>query len=338
MKKLLSKCINGETLSSIEAEESMLQIMEGEATASQIASFLSILRYRGETKEEIIGFTKAMKKQMISLEYNDEVIDTCGTGGDGISTFNISTASALVVAATGTKVAKHGNRAVSSKSGSADVLELLGIPIQTTPIEAKTALDENHMSFLFAPLYHASMKNAVTPRKEIGFRTVFNLIGPLANPANTKKQVIGVFSTDYAERMAEALRELGSEHVLLVTGRDGIDELSISTETDIVELKDGEIKRYSIAPEDVNLKKGCLEEIQVQTPIESATLIQKIFTGDSNQSAKNIVALNAGAALYVAGTAKTLIEGVQLALQALSSGKVYDHLQTIVREKEEKYA
>ncbi|TXC93285.1 anthranilate phosphoribosyltransferase [Metabacillus litoralis] len=338
MKKLLAHCIEGNTLSEEQAEQVMNSIMTGNATPSQIASLVSIMRLRGETVDELVGFTKSMKQHMTSIQYDSDVVDTCGTGGDGASTFNISTAAAIVVSSLKVKVAKHGNRAISSKSGSADVLEKLGINIQTSLEEAVKSLNEQNMSFLFAPMFHSSMKHAVNPRKEIGFRTVFNLLGPLSNPANAKRQIIGVFSTDYAEKMAEALKRLGAEHVLLVTGRDGLDEISISTETDVVELKNGTISRYVLHPKDVGLIEGNNVELKVSNAEDSAKLIEQIFRGEGPVSAENIVAINAGAALYVANHVKTLDIGVILAKEAIRNGVALKQLQMLRHQREENYA
>ncbi|MFC4183858.1 anthranilate phosphoribosyltransferase [Saccharococcus thermophilus] len=338
LKQLLHKCVDGYVLTEEEAYEAMMTIMSGEATASQIASFLSILRLRGETVDELTGFVRAMRSRMMALDYEEEVIDTCGTGGDGASTFNISTAAAIVVSSLGVKVAKHGNRAVSSKSGSADVLEALRIGIQTTPEEAKKALKTKGLAFLFAPLYHSAMKHAALPRKEIGFRTVFNLIGPLANPARCKRQVIGVYSTQYAEKLAETLRRLGSEHVLFVTGKDGIDECSIAAETDVVELKHGEIRRFVITPEQYGLARGKLEHIQVHTVQQSAELLKAVMEGKANESATNIVIFNAGVALYAAGKAGTIHEGVEMAKEALMTKKAYEQFERLRLKEVEQYA
>lgn len=338
MKELLAACIEGKTLTEEQAEGVMNLIMSGNATPSQISSLVSIMRFRGETVDEIVGFTKSMKKHMSALNYDCDVVDTCGTGGDGASTFNISTASAIVVSSLNVKVAKHGNRAFTSKSGSADVLEKLGVNIQTTHEQAVESLKNQNMSFLFAPMFHSSMKHAVNPRKEIGFRTVFNLLGPLANPANAKRQVIGVFSTKYAEKMAEALKRLGAEHVLLVTGRDGLDEITISGETDVVELKNGKITRYVLHPTDLGVMEGNIEEIKVADAQESAELIENIFKGKGPQSAENIVALNAGAALYVADTVQSLADGVILAKEAIKSGKALNQLNILRHQVEGHYA
>jgi len=334
-KDLLNKCVNGSCLTEQEAYTMMDEIMSGNATASQIASLLSILRFRGETVEEMTGFAKSMRSHMTPIHYEQEVIDTCGTGGDGASTFNISTSSAIVASALGVKVAKHGNRAVSSKSGSADVLEYLGIDIQSSREEAVEALNKYGMSFLFAPLYHSAMKHAVAPRKEIGFRTIFNLLGPLANPARCKRQVLGVYSTEYAEKMAHTLKNLGSEHVVFVTGRDGLDECTITTETDVVELKDGEIHRFVLDPESVGLTRGELADIQVSTVEQSAIIVKKVLSGEmkENNSALNIVLLNSGVAVYVAGKAASIKEGVQMAKQAIYDGTVRSHFNNLRTRK-----
>ncbi|MEC2077464.1 anthranilate phosphoribosyltransferase [Metabacillus fastidiosus] len=338
MKQLLARCIEGKTLTEAEAEYVMDQIMTGNATSSQIASLISILRFRGETVDEIVGFAKSMKNHMKALNCPFDLVDTCGTGGDGASTFNISTAAALVVSSLKVKVAKHGNRAFSSKSGSADVLETLGINIQTTEEEAIESLKNDNMTFLFAPMFHSSMKHAVTPRKEVGFRTVFNILGPLANPANAKRQVIGVFSNVYAEKLAYALERLGAEHVLLVTGHDGLDEISITCPTDVVELKNGKITKYTVSPEELGCESGNLSEIQVADSVESAKLIRDIFSGQGPESAVNIVALNAGAALYVAGKVDNLKDGALMAKDAINSGIALEQLNTLTRKREENYA
>ncbi|AGT32517.1 anthranilate phosphoribosyltransferase [Geobacillus genomosp. 3] len=329
LKRLLSKCAEGKTLTEEEAYEAMAAVMDGEATDSQIASLLSMLRLRGETIDELTGFVRAMRDRMMAIDVGNDVIDTCGTGGDGAATFNVSTAAAIVISSLGVKVAKHGNRAVSSKSGSADVLERLGIDIQSSPDAAKQALETKGLTFLFAPLYHAAMKHASGPRKEIGFRTVFNLIGPLANPARCKRQVVGVYSTRYAEKLAETMRRLGSEHVLFVTGRDGLDECSIAAETDVVELKGGEIRRFVITPEEVGLPRGELADVQVRNPEESAALLEAVMTATAPASAMNIVALNAGVALYAAGKAGTIADGVAMAKDAILSKTAYEQLQRL---------
>jgi anthranilate phosphoribosyltransferase len=331
---LLKKCMKGETLSASEAEQLMDGIMEGDTTPAQIASLLTLLTYRGETVEEITGFVRGMRKKMVPIQVGiEDVIDTCGTGGDGASPFNISTASAIVASSLGAKITKHGNRAVSSKSGSADVLEYLGIPIQATGEQAVRSLRETGMTFLFAPMYHPAMKYAAQPRKELGFRTVFNALGPLANPARCQRQVIGVYSLALAQKLAQALVELDARHVLLVAGRDGLDEISASAETDVVEVKDGEIVQYVIQPEDFELKRGNIEEMVVQNAEESAEVILQVLQNKGNKSAVNAVLLNAGAALYVAGKTDSLHKGVQLAGYALDSGTAYRQLLALQNDE-----
>ncbi|ELK48853.1 anthranilate phosphoribosyltransferase [Halobacillus sp. ACCC02827] len=335
MKELLNRVVSGEVMDEQQAFETMNGIMQGEVTTAQLTSLLSIMRFRGETVEEMTGFVRAMRANMTKLDVHDStIIDTCGTGGDGASTFNISTAVSIVLASMGVKVAKHGNRKVSSKSGSADVLEMLGIPIDTTPAEGAKALQDKGMTFLFAPLYHQAMKHAGPARQELGFRTIFNLLGPMSNPANAKRQLIGIYSTDYAEKMAETLKELGSERVLLATGRDGLDEITITGVTDIVELNEGSITRYTITPEDFGLSRGSLDDIKASEPSESAAIIKEIFYGESNQSAVDIVKMNAAAGLYVAGKADDLHEGVKQVEEALRTGVTKDYFESIVTERE----
>ncbi|WP_209122598.1 anthranilate phosphoribosyltransferase [Alkalihalobacillus sp. BA299] len=334
LKEMLQKCIQGEELTEQEAKSVMDEIMSGAATHSQIASLLTVLRFRGESLNEMVGFAKSMKEHAISIPHNEKgVIDTCGTGGDHAKTFNISTATAIVLSSLGVTVAKHGNRSVSSKSGSADVLEELDIQIQTTPEEAANALREKKMSFLFAPLYHVAMKNVAIPRKEIGFRSIFNLLGPLVNPANAEAQLMGVFDEKYGELMAETLRELGIKRAMLVTGAEGLDEISINTNTFVTELKDGKLSKYVLTPEDVRLPRGPLTDIQVNTPKESAQVILNIFQGGNNETARNIVAFNAGAGLYVANKVSTIKEGVDEVLKALSNGTVYDQFINLQEER-----
>ncbi|MBN8432958.1 anthranilate phosphoribosyltransferase [Priestia flexa] len=333
-KELLSKCLNGETLSAVEAQELMNDIMNGQVPPTQIASILTLLTYRGETVEEIVGFVKGMRNNMntISIRY-ENVIDTCGTGGDGASTFNISTASAIVASAAGVKVAKHGNRAVSSKSGSADVLERLGVDIQGEKTEVEEALERVNMSFLFAPLYHPAMKHVAQTRRELGFRTVFNALGPLANPTNCSKQVIGVYSIDLARKLAQALVQLKAKHVLLVCGRDGLDEISVTTETDAVEVKDGRVVEYMLSPESLGVQRGTMKELIVNDAAESAALIQSIFKNGENKIAQSAVAVNAAAAIYVSGAVQTLEQGVVEAMRIIESGQAFEQLQRLKSEE-----
>ncbi|OLO42563.1 anthranilate phosphoribosyltransferase [Alkalihalophilus pseudofirmus] len=333
-KEILQKCIQGEQLTEKEATSAMDEIMSGAATHSQIASLLTVLRFRGETLDEMVGFAKSMKQHSISIPHNEKgVIDTCGTGGDHAKTFNISTATAIVLSSLGVTVAKHGNRSVSSKSGSADVLEQLNIQIQTSPEEAAVVLKEKKMSFLFAPLYHVAMKNVAIPRKELGFRSIFNLLGPLTNPANAEAQLIGVFDEKHGAIMAKTLRELGVKRAMLVTGAEGLDEISISTNTFVTELKEGEISQYVLTPEDVSLPRGPLTDIQVNSPKESAEIILNVFQGGNNETARNIVAFNAGAALYIANKVSSIEEGVKEVTKAIANKTVYEQFMNLQEER-----
>lgn len=333
-KQLLESCAQGNSLTVKEAKGVMDLMMSGEAPEVQIASLLSMLRLRGETVEEMVGFATSMKNHAVSFPHHfHKVIDTCGTGGDGLSTFNISTTTAIVLSACGMKVAKHGNRAVSSKSGSADVLEILNIPIQHNPDQAVKALESKNLCFLFAPLYHHSMKHVASTRKQLGFKTVFNLLGPLVNPARADAQVIGVYDTAKAEKMAYTFRELGGKRALFVTGGEGMDEFSITTYTNVFELKDGEIIQYQISPVDVGLKLGKLSEIEANTAEESADIINEILEGKASESARDIILMNAAAALYCAGEVQSISEGVGHVREILSSGKAYDQLQWLTSEE-----
>lgn len=327
-KKYLQKAINGETFAEDEAKRVMDDIMGGRATASQIASILTILKLRDNTVDELTGFVRSMRAHATSVQHSEELlIDTCGTGGDGSLTFNISTTVAFVLAAKGVPVAKHGNRSVSSKSGSADVLEKLGVSIQTSPDEARKALQQKKMCFLYAPLYHSAIKNAVQPRREIGFRTVFNTLGPMTNPANSSHQLLGVFDRSLAVKMAETLKRLGSKRALLVTGQDGLDECSISADTDVVELKDGKITRFVLTPEEVGLKKQSNDALIASSIEESSVLLKNVLEGTAPEAAMDIVLLNAGAALYTVGVTDSIAEGVHEARKIINSGAAYNKLQ-----------
>jgi anthranilate phosphoribosyltransferase len=334
-KSILKQCAEGKTLTRLEAKAVMDLMMSGHVDAPQVASLLSMMRLRGETVEEMVGFALSMRDHAIAVEHQEQkLLDTCGTGGDDLATFNISTATAILLSACKVKVAKHGNRAVSSKSGSADVLEKLQISVQTSPLEASTALQTKGLCFLFAPLYHQSMKHVAEVRRQLGFKTVFNLLGPLVNPAKANRQVIGVFDKIFAEKMAETLRELGTERAVFVTGGDGLDECSISTYTDVIELMNGNIFRYKLTPEEVGLKRGSLKDIQVSSVEESADLIEKIFSGKANKTAENIVILNSATALYIADEVETIKEGVEKARNTLSSGMGLRQLQLLQIKKE----
>jgi len=317
-------------LSSLDMQTVMRSIMSGEASAAQIAGFMVALRMKGETVDEIAAAAQVMRdlssKVLIDV---DTLVDTCGTGGDGSSTFNVSTASALVAASAGVKIAKHGNRSVSSKCGSADVLEALGVKLDLTPEQMSACVQQVGIGFMFAPMYHGSMKHAIAPRKELGVRTIFNLLGPLTNPAGAKHQVLGVFSDEWLEPIAEVLRALSSQHVLVVHAQDGLDEFSITGPTNVCELRDGDITRYQVIPEDMGLERASLDLIKVNDVQESVAMIRALLAGEAGAAA-DIVALNAGAAIYVAGISTDLSAGVALAKQKLLGGEAATTLQQLV--------
>ncbi len=307
-------------LSGADMREVMRRIMTGEATPAQIGGFLVGLRMKGETVEEIAAAAEVMRELATHINVSGpHLVDTCGTGGDGVHTFNISTAAAFVVAAAGGKVAKHGNRSVSSKSGSADVLEAAGVSLDLTPEQVARCVSEIGVGFLFAPKFHAAMKHAIGPRREMGVRTIFNLLGPLTNPAGAPNQVIGVFAVQWVEPLAEVLQKLGSKHVLVVHAEDGMDEISIGAPTRVAELKDGRVRVFTIQPEQFGFSRGDVKKLGVTSPAESLAIIRGVFDSQSGP-ARDIVALNAGAAIYVAGLAPNLEAGVKKAAEVIASG------------------
>ena len=317
-------------LDTADMEAVMRLIMTGQATPAQIGGFLIGLRMKGETVDEIAAAASVMRELATHVEVaGPHLVDTCGTGGDGASTFNISTASALVTAAAGGRVAKHGNRSVSSSSGSADVLEAAGVRLDLTPEQVASCIEQVGVGFLFAPQHHSAMKHAIGPRKEMRVRTLFNLLGPLTNPAGAPNQVLGVFSPDWVEPLAQVLRQLGSEHVLVVHAEDGLDEISIAAPTRVAELRDGEISLYTIAPEDFGLQRADLSAIAVDNAEQSLAMIKSVFD-DQPGPARDIVRLNAGAAIYAAGLTPSLAEGVALATDVISSGKAGQTHQLLI--------
>ena len=308
----------------------MRLIMTGAATPAQIGGFLVGLRMKGETVEEIAGAAEVMRELATRINVSGpHLVDTCGTGGDGVHTFNISTAAAFVVAAAGGRVAKHGNRSVSSKSGSADVLEAAGVSLELTPEQVARCVNEIGVGFLFAPKFHAAMKHAIGPRREMGVRTVFNLLGPLTNPAGAPNQVIGVFSAHWVEPLAEVLQKLGSEHVLVVHAEDGMDEISIGAPTRVAELKDGQVRVFTIQPEQFGFARGDIKRLAVTGPTESLAIIQGVLVNEPGP-ARDIVALNAGAAIYAAGLAPDLPAGVKTAQTVLVNGAARRKLEALV--------
>ena len=304
--------------------------MTGQATPSQIGGFLIGLRMKGETVDEVTAAASVMRELSTKVKVSgNHLVDTCGTGGDASGSFNISTASAIVAAAAGATVAKHGNRSVSSKSGSADVLETAGVNLELTPEQVAECIDKVGVGFLFAVKHHGAMKHAIGPRKEMGVRTIFNVLGPLTNPASAPNQVIGVFSRDWVEPLAQVLKQLGSEHVMIVHAQDGMDEISIGSATYVAELKDGEIKTYQIQPEDFAMQRADLSEIRAADSAASLNIIQDVFD-NAQGPAKDIVCLNAGAAIYVSGVADSLTSGIEKAKAVIASGEAKDKLAELI--------
>lgn len=331
MQGAINKLVNRVNLTRVEAQNVMRQIMSGDATAAQISAAAIALRMKGETKDEIAGLAEVMRNFSKHVENSREgLLDTCGTGGSGISKFNISTASSLIAAAAGISVAKHGNRAMSGKSGSADVLEALGVNINITPEQAKECLDEVGICFMFAQLYHPSLKYAAAPRKEIGTRTIFNMLGPLTNPANADRQLLGLYDASKTEVIAEVLHELGIVRALVVSSDDGLDEISISAPTKVSELKDGSVTTYSITPEDLGLTRYPLQELYGGEPAVNAQIITDIFAGKRKDGYREIVLANAGACIYLGGFADSHREGVQIAAAMIDSGKAAQKLTQLI--------
>jgi len=330
MQSAIKAVTEKQNLSREQMAEVMTLIMTGQATDSQIGGFLIGLRMKGETVDEVAAAASVMRELSTKVSApNEYLVDTCGTGGDSSGSFNISTASVFVAAAAGANVAKHGNRSVSSKSGSADVLETAGVNLNITPEQVADCIKNVGAGFLFAIKHHGAMKHAIGPRKEMGVRTIFNVLGPLTNPAGAPNQVIGVFSKDWLEPLAEVLKQLGSHHVMVVHADDGMDEISIASATSVAELKDGEIKTYTIEPEDFAMKKADLSEIRAADSADSLQIIKSVF--DNNEgAAKDIVSLNAGAAIYVSGLAETLAQGVDMAKSAIADGKAKNKFDLLV--------
>ncbi|MCM3784006.1 anthranilate phosphoribosyltransferase [Neobacillus mesonae] len=328
----LVRILDGMNLSQNEARDVMTGIMRGEATPAQIGGLLTALRLKGETVDEITGFAEAMRESSARvITEQSNLLDTCGTGGSGISKFNISTASAIIASSLSVRVAKHGNRSASSKAGSADVLEALGVNIHLNQEQARACLDEIDICFLFAQVYHPSMKYAAAPRKELGVRTVFNLLGPLTNPAGADRQVLGVYDRSRTEAIAESLGRLGLKRALVVASYDGLDEISISDRTKISELKDGSVHTYDIHPDDLGLNVCPLSQVLGGTAVENAEIIKRVFSGESG-GYRDIVLANAGASIYVAGLAGSIAEGVHMAKGAIDSGKASRKLQQLIEK------
>jgi len=323
IKQALNALVARVDLNTEEMIEIMRIVMTGGATPAQIGGFLVALRMKGETLDEITGAAMVMRELATPVDISvDYLVDTCGTGGDGANLFNVSTASAFVVAAAGGRVAKHGNRSVSSSTGSADVLEAAGIKLDITAEQVARCVREIGVGFMFAPAHHGAMKHAIGPRKELGLRTIFNILGPITNPANVKRQVIGVFNGALCKPMAEVLARLGSEHVMVVHAKDGLDEISLATETQIAELKNGVIREYTIKPEDFGIQSKSLIGLSVSNAEDSLLLIKDALgnrRGQYAEKAADIITLNAGAAIYVSGVVDTFADGVEMARDAIGS-------------------
>ncbi len=330
IKSAINSLVEGLNLTEGEMQRVMEAIMEGEATSAQIASLITALRIKGETIEEITGCARVMREKAETIKPNiDYYIDTCGTGGDGVHTFNISTAVAFVAAAGGVAVAKHGNRSVSSKSGSADVLEELGVNIDLSPEKVKDCIEKIGIGFMFAPAFHKSMKHAAGPRRELGIRTIFNILGPLTNPASAKGQILGVFDSKLVLPMATVLRNLGLERAMVVYGRDGLDEITLTDKTLVCELRDGDIVQYEIDPREYGFGLCKINDIQGEDAKVNAKIIREVLSFKKGFPL-DIVILNSAAALYIGKKADSLRRGVDMAREIIESGKAMAKLEEFI--------
>ena len=328
-KELIAKVADGKVLSVDEARAAFEVILSGSATPSQLGGFLMALRVRGESISEVTGAVETMRAKMLPVEAPADAIDIVGTGGDNSGSYNISTCSAIVVAGCGVPVAKHGNRSLSSKSGAAEVLAQLGINIDIGPETISACLAKAGIGFMFAPLHHAAMKHVGPTRMELGTRTIFNLLGPLSNPAGAKRQMTGVFAAKWVEPVAQSLKELGSEAAWIVHGSDGMDEITTTGSTLVAELKDGEVRTFEITPEDAGLPRARLEDLKGGQPAENAAALRKVLAGEKN-AYRDIVLFNAAASLIVAGKAGNLKDGVAMAATSIDTGAASDRLDRLV--------
>lgn len=331
MQKAIQTVVERIDLTDAEMTRVMELIMTGEATPAQIGGFLIGLRMKGETVEEVAAAASVMRDLATRVEVADRshLVDIVGTGGDGMQTFNVSTTSCFVLAAAGGRVAKHGNRSVSSSSGSADVLEAAGVRLDLSPEQVARCIEEVGVGFMFAPLHHSAMKHAIGPRREMGVRTIFNVLGPLTNPAGAPNQLLGVFADSWVRPLAEALQRLGSRHVMVVHSEDGLDEISIAAPTRVAELRDGAISEHSIAPEDFGISRGRIEDIRVANAEESLRMMLDVLDGKPG-AARDIVQLNAGAAIYIGGLADDLGAGIARAGEVIDSGAARARLDALV--------
>lgn len=335
IQQVLNKLLEKQDLTANEMRDVMRSIMSGGATDAQIGGFLIALRCKGESIDEITAAAEVMRELATKVPVSgDHVIDTCGTGGDGANTFNISTTSAFVVAAAGGQVAKHGNRSVSSSSGSADVLEEAGVNLNLSAEQVVQCVDKIGVGFLFAPKHHSAMKYAIGPRKEMGVRTLFNLLGPLSNPAGADNQLIGVFSSHWVEPLAHVLKKLVSNHVLIVNAEDGLDEISIASASNIAELKNGIISTYQITPEQFGLQRASLKSLSVDSAQSSLVMVKSVLNNQAG-AAKDIVILNAGAAIYAANLVDTFEAGIDKAKQVIESGAAFEKMELLIKYSKE---
>ena len=332
IKEAIHEVINGKDLSYEMAQGAMKEIMSGEASQILMATYLTALRMKGETITEITASAQAMRDLGVHLTPDYDVLEIVGTGGDEVGTFNISTTSAFVIAAAGIPVAKHGNRSVSSKSGAADVLESLGADISIDDKKSKEVLDKVKMSFLFAQYYHSSMKNVGPVRKEMGERTIFNILGPLTNPANASIQLLGVYNNDLVEKLAEVLKNLGVKRGMAVCGNGGLDEITLTGPTHCCEIRDGGLTSFDITPEQFGFETCDLEELIGGTPQENAQITRDILSGKENGAKRNVILMNAGIAIYLGKEGITMEEGVALAKEMIDSGKALEKLEEFVKE------
>jgi anthranilate phosphoribosyltransferase len=329
IKETISKVVTGTHLSESEAETVMREIMQGEATDAQIAAYITALRIKGETVEEITGSARVMREKAVHIRLDAPFqVDTCGTGGDLSHTFNISTTAAFVVAGAGVAVAKHGNRSVSSKSGSADVLQALGINIEMPAQRVEDCLNEVGIAFLFAPMMHLAMKYAIGPRREIGIRTIFNVLGPLTNPASVKSQIMGVYSADLTAILARALGNLGTQRAFVVHGMDGLDEITITDRTKIAELNDGSVNEYFVHPSDFDLPVGAKKDLLGGDAKENALITLAVLKGEKGHC-RDVVLLNAAAGLAAAGKARDIRDGIRVAAESIDSGAAMKKLEAM---------
>ena len=352
IKESIQSLVEGKNLSCQESRQAMQEIMSGQATNAQIGAFLTALRMKGETVEELVAFAQIMRESCHTIQpkVTGRLVDTCGTGGDQLKTFNISTAAAFVVAGAGISIAKHGNRSVTSKSGSADVLEHLGVNLNVEPESVKNAIEQVGIGFMFAPAFHPAMTYAITPRKELGIRTVFNLLGPLTNPACANAQLLGVYDAKLTNPLAKTLKGLGCEEAMIVHGRAGLDEISTLGKTVISHLKEDEVKTFEVAPKDFGIKQAEISDLQGATPEGNAEVLFKILSGrfEKGNAQRAIVLVNSAAGIIIGAKAENFEEGMEIARQSIDSGAAYGKLKMLIKasggntgkveELEQKYA